>query len=85
MIFPHPAQLLLSSRFVQQRYCFPTGLLMLIRAYPQFPHLIQIAAVLPDNGGVFLRWYANAVLPQPGYSFSDGHSFFKVQLIDELP
>jgi len=21
----------------------------------------------------------------PGYSFSDGHSFFKVQLIDELP
>jgi hypothetical protein len=58
---------------------------MLIRAYPQFPHLIQIAAVLPDNGGVFLRWYANAVLPQPGYSFSDGYSFFKVQLIDELP
>ena len=40
MIFPHPAQLLLSSRFVQRRYCFPTGLLMLIRAYPQFPHLI---------------------------------------------
>ena len=33
-------QLLLSSRFVQRRYCFPTGLLMLIRAYPQFPHLI---------------------------------------------
>ena len=26
-----------------------------------------------------------AVLPRPGYSFSDGHSFFKVQLIDELP
>ena len=26
-----------------------------------------------------------AVLPLPGYSFSDGHSFFKVQLIDELP
>ena len=85
MIFPHPAQLLLSSRFVQRRHCFPTGLLMLIRAYPQFPHLIQIAAVLPDNGGVFLRWYANAVLPLPGYSFSDGYSFFKVQLIDELP
>ena len=26
-----------------------------------------------------------AVLPQPGYPFSDGHSVFKVQLIDELP
>jgi len=25
------------------------------------------------------------VLPLPGYSFSDGYSFFKVQLIDELP
>jgi len=40
LIRPTPAQLLLSSRFVQRRYCFPTGLLMLIRAYPQFPHLI---------------------------------------------
>ena len=47
--------------------------------------------------GVFRRWHAPrtsghfvpkwlvAVLPLPGYSFSDGHSFFKVQLIDELP
>ena len=26
-----------------------------------------------------------AVLPQPGYSFSDGHSVFKVLFIDELP
>ena len=26
-----------------------------------------------------------AVLPQPGYSFSDGHSVFKVPFIDELP
>jgi len=25
------------------------------------------------------------VLPQPGYSFSDGHSVFKVLFIDELP
>ena len=25
-----------------------------------------------------------AVLPQPGYSFSDGHSVFKVLSIDEL-
>ncbi|EEF66249.1 hypothetical protein HOLDEFILI_03606 [Holdemania filiformis DSM 12042] len=30
------------------------------------------------------KWLV-AVLPLPGYSFSDGHSFFKVQLIDELP
>ena len=26
-----------------------------------------------------------AMLPRPGYSFSDGHSVFKVRLIDELP
>ena len=26
-----------------------------------------------------------AVLPQPGYTFSDGHSVFKVLSIDELP
>ena len=25
MIFPHPGQLLLSSRFVQRRYCLPEG------------------------------------------------------------
>ena len=31
---------LLSSRFVQRRYCLPEGLKILIRAYPQFPHLI---------------------------------------------
>jgi hypothetical protein len=30
------------------------------------------------------KWLV-AVLPLPGYSFSDGHSVFKVQLIDELP
>ena len=48
-------------------------------------------------GGVFRRWHAPrrfgtfcpevrflAVLPQPGYSFSDGHSVFKVLSIDEL-
>ena len=52
---------------------------------------------LPHSCGVFRRWHAPrtsghfvpkwlvAVLPLPGYSFSDGHSFFKVQLIDELP
>ena len=52
----------------------------------------------PDNSGVFRRWHAPrnfgtfcpevrllAVLPQPGYSFSDGHSVFKVLSIDELP
>ena len=26
-----------------------------------------------------------AMLPRPGYSFSDGHSVFKVRLTDELP
>ena len=52
---------------------------------------------LPHSCGVFQRWHAPrtsghfvpkwlvAVLPLPGYSFSDGHSFFKVQFIDELP
>ena len=52
---------------------------------------------LPHSCGVFRRWHAPrtsghfvpkwlvAVLPLPGYSFSDSHSFFKVQLIDELP
>ena len=52
---------------------------------------------LPHSCGVFRRWHAPrtsghfvpkwlvAVLPLPGYSFSDGHSFFKVQFIDELP
>src|SRR5699024_12694408 len=40
MIFPQPGQLLLSSRFVQLRYCLPDGLKILISAYPQFPHLI---------------------------------------------
>ena len=50
---------------------------------------------LPHSCGVFRRWHAPrtsghfvpkwlvAVLPLPGYFFSDGHSFFKVQLIDE--
>ena len=52
---------------------------------------------LPHSCGVFQRWHAPrtsghfvpkwlvAVLPLSGYSFSDGYSFFKVQLIDELP
>ena len=61
------------------------------------PHKAMRLCGDPDNGGVFQRWHAPrtsghfvpkwlvAVLPLPGYSFSDGHSFFKVQLIDELP
>ena len=61
------------------------------------PHKAMRLCGYPDNGGVFRRWHAPrtsghfvpkwlvAVLPLPGYSFSDGHSFFKVQLIDELP
>lgn len=53
---------------------------------------------LPHSCGVFQRWHAPrsfgtfcpevrllAVLPQPGYPFSDGHSVFKVLSIDELP
>ena len=40
---------------------------------------------LPHFCGVFLLWYANALLLRERYSFSDGYSFFKVQLIDELP
>ena len=35
--------------------------------------------------GVFLLWYTNALLLRERYSFLDGHSVFKVQLIDELP
>lgn len=61
------------------------------------PHKAMRLCGDPDNGGVFRRWHAPrtsghfvpkwlvAVLPLPGYSFSDGYSFFKVQLIDELP
>ncbi|MBS5144361.1 MAG: hypothetical protein KHY89_02425 [Butyricicoccus pullicaecorum] len=40
---------------------------------------------LPVTSGHFVPKWLLAVLPLPGYSFSDGHSFFKVQLIDELP
>ena len=53
--------------------------------YSSSPHKAMRLCGDPDNGGVFLRWYANAVLPLPGYSFSDGYSFFKVLSIDELP
>ena len=53
--------------------------------------------LIPENL-CFQRWHAPrnfgtfcpevrllAVLPQPGYPFSDGHSVFKVLSIDELP
>ena len=62
------------------------------------PHKAMRLCGGPDNSGVFRRWHAPrsfgtfcpevrllAVLPQPGYSFSDGHSVFKVLSIDELP
>ena len=39
----------------------------------------------PRTSGHFVPKWLVAVLPLPGYSFSDGYSFFKVQLIDELP
>jgi len=61
------------------------------------PHKAMRLCGGPDNSGVFRRWHAPrnfgtfspevrllAVLPQPGYSFSDGHSVFKVLFIDEL-
>lgn len=37
------------------------------------------------NSTILSRSWLFAVLPLPGYSFSDGHLVFKVQLIDELP
>ena len=62
------------------------------------PHKAMRLCGGPDNSGVFRRWHAPrnfgttcpevrllAVLPHPGYSFSDGHSVFKVLSIDELP
>ena len=48
----------------------------------------QLAATrhAPRSFGTFcLEVRFLAVLPQPGYSFSDGHSVFKVLSIDELP
>jgi len=39
---------------------------------------------LPITSGHFVPMWLLAVLPQPGYSFSDGHSVFKVLSIDEL-
>ena len=54
------------------------------------PPLCLIAALpekvsCPISAACVLRWYANAILRREKYSFSDGHSVFKVQLIDELP
>ena len=47
----------------------------------------QLAATrhAPRTSGHFVPKWLLAVLPLPGYSFSDGHLVFKVQLIDELP
>ena len=68
-------------------------------AFPPFcfPLPFLRKGFLPHSCGVFRRWHAPrnfgtfcpevrllAVLPQPGYSFSDGHSVFKVLSIDEL-
>jgi len=38
----------------------------------------------PRPWGLFAPKWLVAMLPLPGYSFSDGHLVFKVQLIDEL-
>ena len=69
-------------------------------AFPPFcfPLPFLRKGFLPHSCGVFRRWHAPrnfgtfcpevrllAVLPQPGYSFSDGHLVFKVLSIDELP
>ena len=43
------------------------------------------AGTLPGLRDILSRSWLFAVLPLPGYSFSDGHFLFKVQLIDELP
>ena len=48
----------------------------------------QLAATrhAPRSFGIFCpEVRLLAVLPQPGYPFSDGHSVFKVLSIDELP
>ena len=42
---------------------------------------VLTATALPADQGFCLF----ALLPMPGYSFSDGHSVFKVPSIDELP
>ena len=62
---------------------------VLSHAFPPFsvavlPERISGVGTLPDFGTFVPKWLV-AVLPLPRYSFSDGHSFFKVQLIDELP
>ena len=36
------------------------------------------------NSAILSRSWLVAVLPLPGYSFSDGHSIFKVLFTDEL-
>jgi hypothetical protein len=49
------------------------------------PERISGVGTLPAASGHFVPKWLVAVLPLPGYSFSDGHSFFKVLSIDELP
>jgi hypothetical protein len=56
-----------------------------ISLLPFSPKRISGVGTLPALRDKLSRSWLFAVLPQPGYSFSDGHSVFKVRLIDELP
>ena len=51
---------------------------------PFSPKRLPALARSPDFGTFCPEVRLLAVLPLPGYSFSDGHSVFKVRLIDEL-
>ncbi len=65
-------------------FCFP--LPFSPKRFPA-PFLRRVPALArsPQLRDILSEVRLLAVLPLPGYSFSDGHSVFKVQLIDELP
>lgn len=67
----------------------PKGVLFLLSYFPGYRIHLYIPATHFFYGVYqqlhFVPKWLVAVLPLPGYSFSDGHSFFKVRLIDELP
>ena len=70
--------------------CVPSILLSVAvlpeKASCPIPAACSGVGMLPRNFGTFCPEVRPlAVLPQPGYSFSDGHSVFKVPSIDELP
>ena len=70
--------------------CVPLHFAFRCRSPPKrfpAPFLRRVPALARSRSfGTFcLKVRFLAVLPQPGYSFSDGHSVFKVLSIDELP